>query len=264
MPSLKIISLNTWKCDGEYEERIGYMASELEKIKPDIITLQECFRTEDGETDTLGFLGSKLQMKSNFIPGRFKKRLFNQAWVDSYSDLGILTRYPFSKIKEYSLPGVPKDPDRKVQMASIDLPGSSPFLLVNTHLTHISTIPNLKKSQLDGLSDFIQKNLNDYPFALVCGDFNSLIDSEELVEFISKNQAIDSYKAGNGQEPRNSLVDAFKVGKNYAVDHIFYIPNPKNTLSKRFIESKMVLNIPEPYSGIYPSDHFGIFTHIEF
>jgi endonuclease/exonuclease/phosphatase family metal-dependent hydrolase len=58
--NIKIITINTWKCDGEYRERMRSLAEGLRLLKPDIIACQECFVSE--EADTLKFLAAELHM----------------------------------------------------------------------------------------------------------------------------------------------------------------------------------------------------------
>lgn len=261
---MKILSLNTWKCDGEYRKRLDYMVKELSDLKPDIIALQECFRSVQGEADTLQFLARNLGTKAVFVPGRYKKRLFEGNWVDSYSDLGILSRLDLSEEKYFELPGVPEDPDRKIQMVKVQGEASNSFLFVNTHLTHLSKIEGLKEAQFQSLTEVIQKEIVHHSFALVGGDFNTLINTENLKKFMELNKALDAYSEGGGIEPRNSLVDAMIAGKHYAVDHIFYIPKKESGLIPKITQSRMVLNKPEPGSGIYPSDHFGLCVELNF
>ena len=38
---LRIVTINTGKCDGSYRARLRWLASELSRLVPDIIALQE-------------------------------------------------------------------------------------------------------------------------------------------------------------------------------------------------------------------------------
>ncbi len=264
MTAIKILSLNTWKCDGEYSPRMDYMLSELQKINPDIIALQECFRSEESQTDTLKFLASHLRMEYSSVTGRSKKRLFKDKWVESYSDLGILSRYPITWTKSFDLPNTPEDPDRKIQLAEITLSPTFSFLLSNTHITHITNVQGLREAQLTAISFSIQNEITPFPFAILCGDFNTPIYSHEIQSFMENNNALDTYFEGGGLEPRISLVGQLRTGTYTAVDHIFLLPNPIFKINPRIGPTEMVLNIPQPNTGIFPSDHFGILTQLNF
>jgi endonuclease/exonuclease/phosphatase family metal-dependent hydrolase len=110
---VKITTINTWKCDGDYRARMDLLAEQLHILKPDIIACQECFYSEKNNIDTLKFLADKLCMNAAFTGGRSKKRYFKGEWVDSQSGLGLLSVFPVTVINEFRLPSVPEDNDRK-------------------------------------------------------------------------------------------------------------------------------------------------------
>jgi len=253
---VKIITINTWKCDGDYRTRIDLLAEQLQQLKPEIIACQECFCSND--TDTLKFLGDKLNMNAAFTSGRSKKRYFEGEWVDSQSGLGLLSVFPITVINECRLPSIPEDNDRKIQQAEISLPPGLKMLINNTHLTHLRD-PKLKHLQAEALVTAV--NNKNYCYNIVCGDFNSPIDSDELTFFKSHANVIDCYTAGNGEEPRYSLADPYAQKKWICIDHIFAAPVNGNSHYPEFINSGIVLNEPDK-KGLYPSDHFGITTKL--
>src|ERR1700743_746360 len=104
---IKIITINTWKCDGNYPRRMRILAKQLKDLAPGIIAYQECFYSDEGNADTLKYLADTLNMNSCFLPGRSKKRGFNGRWVESLSGLGILSTYPIIGVKEFLLPDAP-------------------------------------------------------------------------------------------------------------------------------------------------------------
>ena len=261
MKHLKIITINTWKCDGNYSARMQILAKQLQALKPDIIACQECFYSKKANADTLKYLAENLNMNYSFLPGRFKKRLFEEKWVDSLSGLGILSIFPIAAERHYDLPVVPGDEDRKALQTEIDLPGSTKLCLTNTHLTHLGNASGLRTKQAGAVAGIASANTS-CRYNLVCGDFNSVIGSEEMITFIRSASAIDCYWAGNGTEPRYSMTDAYKNGKFYCVDHIFVLPYPGKNSYPEFINSGIVLNIADEVTGLYPSDHFGISTTI--
>jgi len=95
---LPIVTINTWKCDGDYEDRLALMSDQLKHLKPAIIACQECFKSEETGADTLAFLAGGLGMNYYFLPGRSKKRLFKGKWIESLSGLGVMSKYPIENI----------------------------------------------------------------------------------------------------------------------------------------------------------------------
>jgi endonuclease/exonuclease/phosphatase family metal-dependent hydrolase len=256
---IKIITINTWKCDGNYTLRMRLLAEQLKNLKPDIIACQECFYSDEGNADTLKFLADQLKMKHCFLPGRLKKRLFEGKWVESFSGLGILSAYPVAFVNQADLPAVPEDNDRKAQQAVICLPAGENILVTNTHLTHLQYPIGLRKIQAEALAGFVTAD-KSCRYQIVCGDFNAIRSSPEIETFMDLTGAIDSYKAGKGTEPRYSPTGAYTDNKLIGVDHIFALPAPGNGACPEFINSGVVLNIPDEATGLYPSDHFGIST----
>jgi endonuclease/exonuclease/phosphatase family metal-dependent hydrolase len=254
---IKIITINTWKCDGDYRRRITIMAEQLKLLKPDIVACQECFVSEEAKVNTLQFLAEELEMNYLFANGRSKKRLFEGKWVDSLSGLGILSIYPLLRVDTFDLPVIPEDNDRKAQQVEVCLTDGGKLLMTNVHLTHLSNAIELRKAQANFVADKT-KALDNYHYKIACGDFNATPDSVEIDSFKMECTAIDCYTAGNGPEPRNTLVEALKKQKPICVDHIFALP--VEDIYPNFINSAVVLNEPDTSTGIYASDHFGICT----
>ena len=49
---MRLVSLNTWKAEGDYPKRVRAMADGLASLSADVIALQEDLRTSDGLTHT--------------------------------------------------------------------------------------------------------------------------------------------------------------------------------------------------------------------
>jgi endonuclease/exonuclease/phosphatase family metal-dependent hydrolase len=253
---IKIVTINTWKCDGNYRLRLKALANQLKMLRPEVIACQECFSSNQGQLSTLDFLGSELQMNYQFVESRFKKRWFENQWVESYSGLGILSVYSFIKSSAFDLPGDNEDPERRIQRVLINLPNEKKLLITNTHLTHISRTP-LRKIQLDHLAETIS-SCHDHDYHILCGDFNIPIDSEDFADFMNAAGAVDCYHAGSGEEPRYSMVNEFMHGRMLCLDHILALPPV--TGQYKFVNSQVVLNSLDEQTCLYGSDHFGITT----
>ena len=258
MEYVKIITINTWKCDGDYPERMRILAEQLAALKPTIVACQECFYSDEGKADTLKFLADKLNMNYSFLPGRSKSRYLEGKWVDSQSGLGILSAYPLTAANDLDLPVVLGDDERKVQQCEVMLPSGKTIMVTNTHLTHLNNTPG-RKAQAEALADMVRVNKVD-GYNIVCGDFNCGPTSIEVKSFIKKSGAVDCYTSGSGQEPRHSLANAFTRNIHICVDHIFALPITGGSTTPEFINSGVVLNIQDETSGLFPSDHFGIST----
>jgi endonuclease/exonuclease/phosphatase family metal-dependent hydrolase len=258
MENIRIITINTWKCDGNYDKRLTLMANQLKALSPAVIACQECFLSEEAGADTLEYLAEELEMHALFLPGRFRKRIFRGAWVKSFSGLGILSTYPLAELGDYILPAVPGDEDRKLQLALVNLPVGENLLIANTHLTHLRNT-ELRKEQAVFTAEKVA-SLNKFQYRVICGDMNAFPGSTEMRALLANSGAIDAYTAGGGDEPRYSLAEAYDRGMELCVDHILALPFPGTNNYPQFVNSSVVLEQKDKESGIYPSDHFGIST----
>jgi len=258
MNKINIITINTWKCDGNYDKRIVLLAQQLKALQPAIIACQECFASNEGNADTLQYLASELGMQACFLPGRFRKRIFRGNWVESFSGLGILSAYPLNELEHFSLPEVPGDEQRYLQLAEAVVADDVKILIANTHLTHLRN-PELRKEQAAFAAEKVS-SLDAYKYRIICGDMNAEMKSVDIRPFSVIAKAVDCYVTGGGEEPRYSLAEAYNRGMNICVDHIFALPYPGSDTYPDFVNSSVVLNEKDKESGIYPSDHFGITT----
>jgi endonuclease/exonuclease/phosphatase family metal-dependent hydrolase len=251
---IKIVTINTWKCDGDYRERLTILAKQLAELNPDIIACQECFVSDNA--DTLRYLSEILKMGYAYLPGREKKRYFESEYVDSGSGLGVLSKYPIADASWLALPVIPEDNDRKIQQVEIMI-DETRLYVTNTHFTHLRN-EKIKRMQAETLASFVLDKAEGYH--IICGDFNSEITSEAMEVFMKKSNAIDCYSAGGGEKSRYSLLEPLQEGKKICVDHIFSLPFNGSGNYPEFINSAIVLNEPDAKTGIFASDHFGITT----
>ena len=122
---LKVVTFNTWKCDGDYPLRLEAMGQQMQALDADVFSLQECFSTIDGSTDTARFLAHRLGMHLHTAPARRKRRQFQGGWVDSFSSLAVLSRGPIRCGEALELPSSVADGGRVAQFCSLEVAGRS-------------------------------------------------------------------------------------------------------------------------------------------
>jgi endonuclease/exonuclease/phosphatase family metal-dependent hydrolase len=252
---LTLLTINTWKCDGDYYIRRAVLLKELAAAGAQVILCQECFRSADVHTDTLEYLAAGLGMKSYFVPARRKERLLGGERVDSFSGLGILTSLPVSDQAVIDLPASAADVDRKAQLLTLVPRPGRRMLVANIHLTHLPD-DSLRREQLSALLDAIHGNNTD--IRLIGGDWNAEADSIVLHDTLQPLRALDCYRLGGGREPRISLLDSLRNDRPICVDHFFALPGSGQEPYPSVLRANIVLDKPEAASGLYPSDHFGI------
>ena len=104
MPTLKIITINTWKGEVDYDIRIENLKQQLTALKPDIILMQECFEAPIIEKDTISYINQAFNYHLDFIQAREKIRNFEEFPVLCFSNMAILSRLPILNSYHYPLP----------------------------------------------------------------------------------------------------------------------------------------------------------------
>jgi endonuclease/exonuclease/phosphatase family metal-dependent hydrolase len=259
---IKILTINTWKAEGDYFTRIKILADQLQELNPDIIVCQECFMVHDSNINTLEFLSQELKMNRLFTPARSKKRKFNNTEVDSDSGLGILSSFPIHSIDDIVLPCFKEDGERKVQVVTVELAPGKEIAILNIHLTHLRDATELRRNQINALAEAVAP-LKVYEIILICGDFNVEIDSDEIELLTSLVKARDVYALGEGKRPRTELLNSNHFQIQTVVDHIFALPGSDGNYPL-FSDSRIALNYPDKVTGIYASDHPAILTTLHY
>jgi endonuclease/exonuclease/phosphatase family metal-dependent hydrolase len=258
--TITLLTINTWKCDGDYYGRMQALANGLAETDAQVILCQECFRTVEGRVDTLAWLSETLGLPYLFVPCRRKMRQLGNKWMASDSGLGVLTKLPVLKSGSFSLPSNPEDGGRMAQLVTLQVSPGRSMLLINVHLTHLGD-EDLRRLQLRSVIEEARGCVAD--LRIIGGDWNTPVGSPVLREFMEEAPAADCYTLGGGEEPRVSLLSPFRTGHYHCVDHFFSLPVSGRTTYPRFTGAAIVLNGPDADNGLYPSDHFGIRVTLE-
>jgi endonuclease/exonuclease/phosphatase family metal-dependent hydrolase len=235
--NITLLTINTWKCDGDYYPRMEWLAAELKNSGARLILCQECFRTADGKVDTLSYLSRELHLPGYFVPCRRKSRMFGGIATDSFSGLGVLTDLPVTSQMVIDLPSGPADGGRSAQLLTLDMGAGLSILMANVHLTHLRNSEALRLRQLEKVLSWMTGSAAS--FRIIGGDFNAHPDSALIEVLKNKIKAVECIQ--------------------HFVDYIFVLPSTVTPAYPSFIHSKTVLDRPDP-AGLYPSDHFGIQT----
>ncbi len=274
MTPLRILTLNTWKCDGAYRARLAWLLTELgstnaNPLRPDVLALQEVFQTNTA--DTAHTLADALGMQAQIAPARHKIRLFEENSTDSASGLAVLSRFSAARQTVRMLPMDERDGERLAQYVSLIVDEKS-VLLINTHLTHLRGASALRQAQLAALLEplevpdesGIQFGGQTYQAVFLCGDFNAGAQSPEIQFLLNQTRLSvqNTYTLGNGQLPAVTMPDrrGTEPFPGPIIDFIFSIA-PTHQSHPVIREARVVLDRPNA-SGQYPSDHNGVLIDV--
>lgn len=172
---MRIVTLNTWKCEGDYARRLELMAEALLPLEADVICLQESFAAHG--FDTANHLAQALGLYAYARPGRRKRRLLQGVERPSTSGLAMLTSKPLAREAALSLESDAEDGERIAQAGDISF-GAASVRIVNLHLTHLRDAQILRARQLEASLEWA---LTDWNGDLVlAGDLNASRQAPEL------------------------------------------------------------------------------------
>lgn len=208
-----VVTLNTWKNDGDYPRRLPLMRDGLAAMAPDVVCLQECFAAQEGEDggeDTAAWLAGELGMTLHAAPSRGKPRRHGGAEVFSTSGLAILARATDGVCERLELVSDPADGERIGQRLDLVVKGR-PLRVLNLHLTHLRGAGALRGQQLRQALDWALEGLAENALAglVVAGDLNATADDPALAPL--------------GLEPRPGTLHGARTGERTpraaAIDH---------------------------------------------
>ncbi len=259
MDRLRIVTTNTGKGDGPYRHRLGWLAAELGRLVPDIVLLQEALATPGGELNTTGYLVAELGMASAFAPARRKPRAVEGIWHDTWSGLGILSRFDAFRTDTVALPDHPEDGERIALLGRWDV-GDVNLVIANVHLTHLRDQDDLRAEQLTTTLAHPWLNTPG-SVALIGGDFNTHPSGlGQLRAAAAPRQLTDAFAVGGGAPDRVTVPVGRPELPGTCVDYLLAVESP-NDAALEFSGAAVVLDRSDP-DGVYPSDHYGIMVDL--
>lgn len=231
-------TINTWKCDGDYDKRLELLHNQLNKHPIDVLCCQEVFSLEDYTVSTKSYLEKNLSLQSFSFPTRKKQRLFKNHNVSSFSGLCVFTNMTVIKEKQLYLSTHINDGERTAQLISI-VKDKKKIAVINTHLTHLKNESELRSVQINEILQHVDFKYYDVVF--ICGDLNDTPSSKVIKTITEKHLFKPALKK-------------YPPTRNYrCIDYIFY----KSNVEIDVRETKIILNEPSE-EDIFPSDHFGV------
>ena len=237
---MKIVTLNTWGTYGPYEKRFPLIISELQRIKADIVCLQEVFDTN---------LKDKIKTTCNF----------------SYSHechpagLVILSTLPIEKKETYRYKTISPNEtnDRRVIFTKV----RSRALLLwigNTHLSWKEADAETRFEQVNELLGCAKKLGGEI---ILTGDFNCTPDSKP----IRKLKAASFIDIFEKLHPNENGFTWDNDRNPFLKTHSVLFPNRRIDLmlaNKHFLRNSQPktceLAFTQSTNAIFPSDHFGL------
>lgn len=258
---LTIVTLNTWKCEGRYRDRLDWMAEGLKALNPDFVLLQEAFVCKERGADTAAFLGKTLSLRAESLTGRCKPRLFEGKKRKSSSDLSVLGPSEPTERSEIPLTEHPEDLERAALRMVFAWQNHS-LTIINTHLTHKSDHLGhlIRQRQLKELSEITSASTSE--ITVVGGDFNTTQD--EIASLQSPTDLrltpVRPQKKSHLGTMQGEAAPTLRHCRR--IDHLFVYKSSASNIHVTFDEEAIAMNAPVGPRGEFPSDHAAVVARL--
>ena len=245
------------------DRRLDMAVTELRKLNPDIIGLQEA-STSRGRGNTAERLAAQLGLHYVYAPASFRlfpSELLNglTSWVMNFTEgPAILSRFPISTWTAHDLPRCGRLTDPRVLLiATLHTPWG-PLQVASTHTSG-------DVCQHHHIAEVIRRGRNGLP-TLLMGDFNALEHSPAMAMFTSIQGFVDVFRFLNPDSPgltcyQHPYASTRTVSRR--IDYLFVIPGTHHQTQMR--TSQIFLDTPQPMRDdqtLWPSDHYGVFAEV--
>jgi endonuclease/exonuclease/phosphatase family metal-dependent hydrolase len=181
----------------------------------------------------------------------------------------VLSRYPIVAHEARALPHVDGDLVRCALRADLSLP-EGPLHLFSTHFSYRPDESWKREAQALALDAFVRECSDELP-RIVVGDLNAEPDSTEI-RFLTGKATLagrstfhqDVAAVVGDPQPtwaRRNPFTAVQGGGDRRIDYVL-VTHARPDRSGVVRSARLAFDRPSP-TGIYPSDHFGVFAEIE-
>jgi endonuclease/exonuclease/phosphatase family metal-dependent hydrolase len=272
---LTVVTLNCWNISEPFEARMKLIRTELQRLQPDLIGLQEIIVREDGFDqaklllDGLGYhwtYGPAMRWGSDGTPLPWDAR------GDAFGNV-VASRWPIRWSRVQALPGVESGERRSAVAAWIESPAGT-IAFVSTHFNWKFHHGAVRERQAVALGDFVWEVAQGATIPpIVVGDLNAEPDAAE-VRYLCGLQSMqgratyfqDAWRVSGNPGPgftwdnRNGFA-AYAHEPNRRIDYILVgLPDPNNGSGQ--IRS-VQLAFDQAENGVFPSDHFGLLAELK-
>jgi endonuclease/exonuclease/phosphatase family metal-dependent hydrolase len=261
---VRVVTWNLWWRLGNWEARADVIAHTLDKLRPDLVCLQEVWR--EGDRNHAGLLAERLGMEYVFAVDRTERG------IDQ--GVALLSRWPLTEIEHRPLP-IPADVEqRNVALRAVVQGPRGPLLLVTTHLIPYPHRSEWREQQVRALVEFVAERKRQPPTTIVAGDFNAAPDADEIRLLTGRRAPavpgwvfLDAWDtAGDGSAgctmTKTNPNSAPLLLPNLRWDYIF-VSWPSGPGGVGHPVHAEVAGV-EGRDGVVPSDHYAVLTELRY
>lgn len=276
---MRIMTWNVQGRVGQWTARHDALRSWIQRMAPDVLTLQESWVEPDGTTQA-SRLGAELGLHSVTAADLAGFDRYPEApyWVVN----AVLSRWPLSIERLCPLPDEAGEPTwRHVLVTRVHRPAEQggPFVAAGTHLEHGLENSSRRNVQLSALVQHLAEALGDETQrrialpAILAGDLNCTPESDEYrratglaagavpnFTLVDAWSAAGNADAGHTWSATNPLVPARAIHPHRRLDYVM-VSTPRRSGAGHV--ERCFLAGTEAADGVWASDHFAVVAEVE-
>ena len=247
MDRLHVATLNILNLADRWPERLPLILADMAALQPDLLGLQEVVFVM--QQDRL--IGAAGEGRYEAIRGWASRPEYGNS---------LLVRAPLAG---HDVERLDLGSQRAAHRATVELPGGSRVLVVVTHLHHLGPDEAVRDEQTKGLVDWLgTAPATDAVVAM--GDFNA-DPGESTYRRMREAGFRSAYAEANGGEPAVTWPSGLQApamdtdGVPKCLDYV-WVRGDVHVVDARLVFDRPAVDDPT----LYPSDHLGIATTLEF
>lgn len=277
--TLRIATLNVWNKSGPWPERLEMIRSELSRLQPVILGLQEVLRFAPNGLDAFDARPEHCQALQ-IADGSGYEVVFAEA--SDYSGglrfgNALLSRWPIRESRTFLLPSVDSGESRALLYALVE----TPYGLLPVFVTHLNWKLHHGSVRLEQVRYIVERIFELAPVQssllppLLMGDMNADPDSDEM-RYLRGLKVLDGKSvyftdawlyAGDGSFgatfDRNNHFARRAHEPSRRIDYVF-VRGPDKLLRGEPIRTELAFARADASGSVWPSDHFGVVTDLFF
>jgi endonuclease/exonuclease/phosphatase family metal-dependent hydrolase len=171
---VRVITLNVWNTEGD-SRRLEHINSELRRLSPDFLALQEVVQT--GEPKSLPRLLDGLDLHSTH---QADLQAFAPPFSDRYGGSAVATRWPHKAVEvlDLRLPDAADVPWATLAVV-VDVPGEGELLFIGATAAWRLSAEAARERQALAVTDLDARHRRNLP-TIIAGDFNAGPDTASI------------------------------------------------------------------------------------
>ncbi|MGD9724971.1 MAG: endonuclease/exonuclease/phosphatase family protein [Nitrospiraceae bacterium] len=246
------------------EERMELVVSELHRLDPDIVALQEASHSRR-HGDVAQKVADALGLHKVFAPAT--EHIFSVPIIDKLivgvmgfkEGSAILTRFPITASYVYDLPRCRSRFEPRILLRADLKTPQGPLHVFSTHTAWGD------ECQIERVGQIVRE-YEGPGHSILMGDFNAAETSKVLTILRDEAGFVDAFRAANPSELGATVwqrIHAEQQTVSRRVDFIFLTPTEGSRIAVH--SSRLILDQPAHFAdgtALWPSDHYGVFAEV--